>query len=113
MKNKQYNFAPPFLLWRCLTGARLCNCTVLCTERISLRGPLCAGEAFPGGRPPRPSLYVKPAGTPRGAKCKVLLARYARGKIALTRVVADMACLMRRRTVLHGARMQEVTARRS
>ena len=55
-------------------------------KSISLRGPLCAGEAYiaqaagPGGRPPRPCLYVKPAGAPREAECKVLLALRAAKK---------------------------------
>ena len=39
----------------------------------SLRGPLCAGEAF-GQAPARPCLYVKPAGAPSGLLGKVLLA---------------------------------------
>ena len=39
----------------------------------TLRGPLCAGEAF-GQAPARPCLYVKPAGAPSGLLGKVLLA---------------------------------------
>ena len=65
---------PPCLLCKGLTGA----------YRSCLRRPLPGeGESSrkrsSGGRPPRPCLYVKPAGAPRGAKVKVV-ARAPRGK---------------------------------